>query len=311
MTRGVWTPARARRLDELAGPDGIVVGTAVDHRDSLRLALERRGLGAPDPTQVSALKLRIVRFLAPFSTVVLLDAETSASQALAEGAIPGSVALGIPLEAQGYGDVDDTPRTSFLPGWSPLQAARLGASACKLLLPYRADRPQQADAQDGVARRAVEGCRDAGVALILEPIVFGSPESARFEKLVVAGAARLARLGPDLLKLQYPGSPDGCCRLNQACGSHVPWVVLGGGAEPAILEEQIGHACAAGASGFVVGRTLWDKALVTDEAESSRVLETESVPLLERLAAIARARALPWRERVGTIAAPDPGRLPV
>jgi tagatose-1,6-bisphosphate aldolase len=37
-----WTAARARRLDEIAGRDGIVVGSAVDHRDSFRLALERR-----------------------------------------------------------------------------------------------------------------------------------------------------------------------------------------------------------------------------------------------------------------------------
>jgi tagatose 1,6-diphosphate aldolase len=305
-----WTPARARRLDELAGPDGIVVGAAVDHRDSLRLALERKGLGAPSVRELSALKLRIVRALAPASTLVLLDAETSAAQALAEGAIPGTVALGVPLEAQGYGDVDDVPRTSFLPGWSPAQAARLGASACKLLLPYRADRPEQAEAQDEVVRTAVAGCRAASVALILEPIVYGSPEPERFEELVVAGAERLAGLGPDVLKLQYPGSPDGCRALDRACGPRVPWVLLGGGADSDVLETQIADACAAGASGFVVGRTLWDNALLADEVASRAALEEGSVPLLERLAALARSSGTPWRARVGAIPAPEPGVLP-
>lgn len=310
MTVPGWTPARARRLDELAGHDGIVVGAAVDHRDSLRLALERKGLGAPSVTELSALKLRIVRALAPASTLVLLDAETSAAQALAEGAIPGTVALGVPLEAQGYGDVEDVPRTSFLPGWSPAQGARLGAAACKLLLPYRADVPEQAEAQDEVVRRAVAGCREASVALILEPIVYGSHEPRHLEELVVAGAERLARLGPDVLKLQYPGTPDGCRALDLACGQRVPWVLLGGGADADVLETQIAEACTAGAAGFVVGRTLWDNALLADERASLDALEKESVPLLERLAAIARANGTPWRARVGPIPAPEPGVLP-
>jgi len=305
-----WTPERARRLDQLAGPDGIVVGTAVDHRDSLRIALEKKGLDAPTAAELSALKLRIVRALAPASTLVLLDAETSAAQALAEGALPGSVALGVPLEAQGYGDVADVPRTDFLPGWSPAQAARLGAAACKLLLPYRADVPEQADAQDEVVREAVGACRSASVALVLEPIVYGSPEPERFESLVVEGAARLAGLGPDLLKLQHPGSPAGCRALDRACGPQVPWVLLGGGASPDVLAGQVADACAAGASGFVVGRTLWDNALLADERDSQRALEQESLPLLARLAAVARASGRPWRDRVGPIPSPEPGTLP-
>jgi tagatose 1,6-diphosphate aldolase len=303
-----WTAARARRLDAISGADGIVVGTAVDHRDSLRLALERKGLGAPTAAELSGLKLRIARALAPASTLVLLDAETSAAQALAAGAIPGTVALGVPLEAQGYGEVAEAPRTTFLPGWSPQQAARLGASACKLLLPYRPDLSEQAAAQDAVVEEAVAGCRAASVALVLEPIVYGEPEE--FAELVVAAAARLAPLGPDVLKLQYPGSLAGCRAVDDACGSEVPWVLLGGGAEPDVLEVQVADACAAGASGFVVGRTLWDSALVADERESVETLQAVSVPLLERLAALARATGRPWRERVGAIAVPAPGELP-
>jgi tagatose 1,6-diphosphate aldolase len=307
---GGWTPARARRLDEISGRDGIVVGTAVDHRDSLRLALERKGLGVAGPAGPSALKLRIARALAPASTLILLDAETSAAQALAEGAVPGTVALGVPLEAQGYGDVEDVPRTSFLPGWSPARAAALGAAACKLLLPYRPDLPEQAEAQDGVVREAVAGCRAASVALILEPIVYGELGPERFEELVVAAATRLARLEPDVLKLQYPGSPGGCRALDEACGPAVPWVLLGGGADAGVLEARVADACRSGASGFVVGRTLWDGALAADERASLAALEQRSVPLLARLAAVARAAGRPWRERVGPIAAPEPGVLP-
>jgi hypothetical protein len=39
---------RARTLDALAGPDGIVCGAAADHRDALRAVLEGRGLPLTD-----------------------------------------------------------------------------------------------------------------------------------------------------------------------------------------------------------------------------------------------------------------------
>ena len=292
-----WTAARARRLDEIAGPDGVIVGAAVDHRDSLRAAMAKKGMPAPSDVELSNLKVQIAAALAPAATIVLLDAETSAAQALAMGALPGDVALGVPLEAQGYEDAD-VPVTTFLAGWSPAQAVRLGASACKLLLPYRVDEPEQVAAQDAVVRRAVAECRAAGVALILEPI-------AAKQELIVEGARRLAGFGPDVLKVQHPGSADACQELDEACGWAVPWVLLGGGADPETLERQVEEACRAGASGFVVGRTLWDGAL-----ESPDTLETVSRPLLERLGAVAREHATPWRERVGVFSAPVPGTLP-
>src|SRR5439155_4016288 len=126
----IWTAARARRLDEIAGPDGIIVGAAVDHRDSLRAAIVKKGLPKKTAAELSELKVRIAAALAPAAAVVLLDAETSAAQALAGGALPGDVALAVPLEAQGYADAD-VPVTKFLAEWSPAYAVRLGASACK------------------------------------------------------------------------------------------------------------------------------------------------------------------------------------
>ncbi len=221
----------------------------------------------------------------------MLDAEYEAAQALAAGALPRDVALVMPLEAQGYGDVAESPKTTFLTGWSPAKSAALGAAGCKLLLPYRADRQQQAHLQDEVVRAAVEGCRAAGIALILEPIVYGETEASRFGHLVVEGAARLSELGPDVLKVQHPGSAAACRELDAACGRNVPWVLLGGGADGQELEHQIAEACAAGASGFIVGRTLWDVALVLDRTEEMELLTTTSLPLLERLGAVARQHA--------------------
>ena len=243
---------------------------------------------------------------------MLLDAEYAAAQAVAAGALPGRTGLVVPLEAMGYGDVARLPVTGFLEGWSPAQARRLGAAGAKLLLPFRVDVEDQAARQEQVVRDAVAGCRSAGLALIVEPIVYARPGEERFGgerfgELVVAGATRLAKLQPDILKLQYPASAEACRALDEACGQAIPWVLLGGGADAAVLEAQIEDACRAGASGFIVGRTLFDAALVADAAESERALAATCRPLLERLAARADALATPWRERVGLLPRPAHG----
>ncbi len=302
---------RARALDQLSTPAGVIVGAAVDHRDSLQAVLAKRGLEL-DAAGITELKLRIARALGPAASVMLLDAEFAAGQALAAGALPGATALAVPLEGQGYGDVGQVQTTAFLDGWSAAKGRRLGATAAKLLLPYRADVPDQATRQREVVAKAVGDCRAAGLALILEPIVYrrdgeGTAGGERFGDLVVQGASELAALEPDVLKLQYPGSADGCRKLDRACGRLIPWVLLGGGADAEVLAGQIEHACAAGASGFIVGRTLFDAALVADPGESQRALDEVCRPLLERLRAIAERLAQPWRARVGELPAPAPG----
>jgi tagatose 1,6-diphosphate aldolase len=303
------TPARARRLDRISGGDGIVVGIAIDHRDSLQAVLRRREIDW-DAARICEFKQLVARVLAPAASLMLLDVESSAAQALASGALPGTTALALPLEAQGYEQVGSGPRTTLLEDWDAARSARLGADACKLLLPFRTDRPEHADAQETVAAAAVREVHAAGIALILEPIVFAEggepPAPDELAELVVAGARRLAQTGADVLKVQYPGSAAACEELTRACGE-TPWVLLGGGADAEVLEAQVLDACRAGASGFVVGRTLFNDALVDDRAEAERRLREQSLPLLERLGRIARTDGTPWRARRGAVAAPPLG----
>jgi len=303
-----WTASRARAMDQLAGADGIFVGAAMDHRDSMRSALATHGLEIDD-AGLTELKLRVARVLAPAATLVLLDAEYSVAQAIAAGVVPGATGLAIALEAQGYGSVGEATATTFLAGWSPAKTAELGGSGCKLLLPFRVDARTQAAAQEQVVIQAIRACHAAGVALILEPIAYPDPADspARLSDIIVSGARRLAKLGPDILKVQYPGSLKACEAMDEACGPEVPWALLGGGAGAEQVTEQIEQACTAGASGFVVGRTLFQPGLVRDPEESERRLREESIPLLEEWTAAARRSGRPWRDRVGVIPAPQLG----
>jgi len=256
---------------------GAVCGLALDHRDSLRAVARARGY-PDDDASLRSLKTELARGLARESSVVLLDFELGA-EAMAE--LDG-VPLVVPLEAQGYETVAEGRVTTLLPDVDPERAAAQGAVGCKLLLPYRPDLKDAARRQAETAAAVVGSCRAAGMLSIIEPIVYG--DVAGLGARVVETARNLARLGPDVLKLQYPGDVEYCRRLTEVCGA-IPWVLLGGGTNEETFVAQLRDACTAGARGYIVGRTAWDTALVTDAAARARAIA-------ERAAFLARCRAL-------------------
>jgi tagatose 1,6-diphosphate aldolase len=304
---------RRRRLDALSGERGVFAVAAIDHRDALTAAHAKAGLPAPTREQVQRFKASVIAALAPHATGVMLDPEAG-GLALASGA-PGRGPVVMPLEAQGYSDVESGRVTTFLPGWSPARAVESGASACKLLLPYRPDHEASASRQDDVVAEAVAGCRAAGLPLIVEPIAYplGSEDAGelagRLGPIVLATVERLQPVGGDILKVQFPrdaaaaAEADWCRRIDAACGE-TPWVLLGGGGDAAGFARDVEVSCTAGASGFIAGRTLWQAALGLEGDELVERLETVCVPLVKRLRALADAHGRPWRERLAVVEAP-------
>ena len=297
---------RRRRLFRLGGPGGIVAGIAIDHRDSLRAALERRGLTELTTDDLRRLKVGLARALAPAATAIMLDAELGAP-ALELGAVPPAVALIMPLEAQGYEAAGDERITSLLPDFGPADALRYGADACKLLVPYRADLAATTAQQDAVVRSAASACHETGLPLVVEPVVFRrSTETERehaaaYGRLVVAAVERLQALGPDLLKLPFPvldlgaagesAALDACRSVHDACRG-TPWVLLGAGADTSTFVDQIRLAGTAGASGFLAGRGIWGPALTPDPDETER-LAASARTNLERCRAVAERFSRP------------------
>jgi tagatose 1,6-diphosphate aldolase len=300
---------RRRRLHRIS-TGGVFALVACDHRDSLRIAFEGRGVAAPEGPEIAALKAEIVAALAPSATGVLIDAEHGA--AVLAGGAGGAPAVVMPLEAQGYADAESGRVTSFLLGWGPDAALAAGADACKLLLPFRADHDASAEPQLEVVARAVAGCHAAGLPLVLEPIVYrrrGEDEpdhAAAFPGLVVAGVERLVPLGADIMKVQFPRAADThaeaewCRRLDAACGA-TPWVLLGGGAAHETFAAQVEAACRAGASGYIVGRTAWEGAVTPDAAERRRWLADVGEPRLRAVRERAVSLARPFTSRVPAI----------
>jgi tagatose-1,6-bisphosphate aldolase len=285
----------------------VVAGIAIDHRDSLRIMLERRGRPDVGSAEIRALKLALTRALAPSATALMLDQELG-WPALESGAVPADVALIMPLEAQGYETAGDGPTTTLLEDFSPIIALRYGADACKLLLPYRVDAVDTAARQDALVVSSAAACHQLGLPLVLEPLVYRRPgETAAaysngYTALLLGAVERLQPLGPDLLKLPFPvleltsvGEPtaiEACRTIDEACRD-TPWVLLGGGVGTDTFVEQIRIAATAGAAGFLAGRGIWAPALAGDADEAFRIATTICRPEFERCRQVAERFARP------------------
>jgi len=161
-----------RGLAQCATATGQFVVLALDHRQNLRRELRPE---APDSVTYEAMvefKLAAIRALAAGASGVLLDPEVGVAQSIAVGAMPGATGLIVALEATGYEGAPDARRSRVLPGWGVDAASRLGASAAKLLLYYH---PEAATAgeQEALLETVASACREADLALFVEPLSYG------------------------------------------------------------------------------------------------------------------------------------------
>ena len=218
----------------------------------------------------------------------------------------------VAIEATGYAG-DATARISrVLPGWSVAKAKRLGASAAKLLVYYHPDAANAADQERFVADIAAQ-CRAEDLALFVEPLGFDPVTGGKLtgearRRCVVETARRMTALGGDVLKAEFPYDvavtdatawADACAELDAA--SRVPWVLLSGGVDDATFERQVEAACAAGASGVLVGRSVWAPSATMAPADRSAWLDSEGRRRLERLVHLVDGAGTPWHARPNSL----------
>jgi tagatose 1,6-diphosphate aldolase len=271
-------------LCDLSNADGKFSILAIDHRDSLRQFLRPDDPDSLTAAEITALKIELVSTIADLATGVMLEPEYSIPQVLDAGALPDGVGFLAALEAQGYLDDPGTGVTTVLDGWSVEQAAASGAASAKLLQSYHPDRPL-ARAQETVAAGILADCRRVGLPLAMEPLFYDLDSPEDRSRVVVETARRFAALGPDLLKLPYPGSPDACAEVTEIVGD-IPWAMLSGGGTFDDFADQFTVASDAGCSGFMVGRALWGEAVKAPADQRSMIIADLVRPRFERLVAI-------------------------
>ena len=296
-----------RGLEATSSAHGTFTVLALDHRQNLRKELHPE---APETTTVEemvAFKRTVVRALAADATGTLLDPEVGAAQCIADGSISGRDGLLVALEATGYEGPAGARVSRLLPGWNVEKAKRLGASAAKLLIYYHPDAANAAD-QERLVESVVAACRAEDLALFIEPLSFGlDEEPVRGEarrRVVVETARRLTAIGGDVLKAEFPydrsvADPtrwaEACAELDAA--SRLPWVLLSGGVDDTTFEVQVETACRSGASGVLVGRSVWAPAASMAPVDREAWLRNEGTARLRRLAELVERSGQPWQPR--------------
>ena len=307
-----------RGLDACASDTGTFSVLALDHRNNLRRMLSPDDPGSVTWEQLAEVKQAIVRVVSGTATGVLLDAEIGAGPAVAEGALGPGAGLLVAVEASGYVGPATARQSRVLEGWSVGRIKRMGADAVKLLLYYHPD-AANAEEQEHLLIEVAEACADDDIPLFLEALVYSIDDTdatltgeARREA-VVRTAHRLTALGGDVLKCEFPYDAsitdrtlwaEACAELEEA--SATPWVILSAGVDDATFEAQTEVACGAGASGVLVGRSVWKEGATMVGAERDRWLETEAVPRMQRLVDIVDALGVPWRQRSTLLDQPAP-----
>jgi tagatose 1,6-diphosphate aldolase len=262
--------------------------------------------------EMVAFKQAVVRALAPVATGTLLDPEIGAAQSIHDGSMPARAGLIVAIEATGYVGPETARVSRVLDGWSAEKVKRLGASAAKLLVYYHPDAPNAADQERFVADVS-EACRALDLALFVEPLSFSLVAGQKLigearRRVVIETARRLTPIGGDILKAEFPYDAgvtdraawrDACAELDGA--SSLPWVLLSGGVDETTFEDQVEAACRAGASGVLVGRSVWAEAATLAPGARDDFLMTTGRQRLGRLVDLVDAAGQPWHMRPGRL----------
>lgn len=314
-----------RRMSDIAGH---FVTVALDQRPPIAQLLAAR-LGIT-PSQVRfadmmAAKRLIVEILGPYASAMLLDPNFALPAAL--DCLPARTGLMVTLEDHRFEDTPQGRRSHSIPNWSVQKIKRAGGDGVKLLAWYRPDAAPEVRAhQQAYVRQIGDECRQHDIAYVLELLTYpfmqpagqaaaSEPSAEQRAQHVIDSLREFAKpmYGVDLFKLESPvpgpslpaldGQPghqqaqarfDAMGEICRQAG--VPWVMLSAGVTPAQFLRVMRYAYAAGANGFLAGRSIWSDALeqFPDLAACREVLGTQGLSTWSNLTQLTREAARAW-----------------
>jgi tagatose-1,6-bisphosphate aldolase len=294
-----------KTLANIASPDGVFAIIAMDQRNTLRRMFKAVDIDATEE-DLRSVKADVARALTPAASGMLLDPTYGVPAVTEAEALAPNCGLLVAAEPSSRDSYNGEPRTRRDPELNAGWVAAQGGDAVKFLVQLRADRsvatagePDLAGEVLDVCQEIVTDCTSAGLPSVIENLVYELPgeqlSGKAREDAIIDAATALDQLDIDLLKLEYPGSPDGCRRLADVL--HRPWAVLSAGVPFAQFSDVLKIAFdEGGASGFIAGRSIWREALPLKGGERQGFLDNIARPRLDDLVAVANQRARPWTE---------------
>ena len=323
------TIGKNRGLARLADADGHFRMVALDQRPPMFEAIaQAKGITKDQVAygDVTSAKRLLVEALAPHCSSMLFDPNFAVPAAI--DLLPARCGLIVTLEEHRVEETKDGRKSRAIDNWSVDKIRAMGGDAVKVLAWYRPDAEAGINAhQKAFVRDIGEQCARNDIPYVLELLVYPFLGSAnhtadyvespgKLPSLVIDSVLEFAKpeYGVDLLKLESPLAAnslpprDGSAAsmaaqrefeaIGDICGEHqIPWVLLSGGAAPDKFERVLDYAYAAGAGGFLAGRTIWLNAVRThfpDLNAVSEALQREGVVVLDSLSRLTKTKANSW-----------------
>lgn len=320
---------KARGLARLADSEGRFRMVALDQRPPLLNAIaKRRGIapGEVSFTDMLLAKRLLVEHLAGLASAMLLDPNYAIPAAI--DVLPPRCGCVLTLEDHRFEETPGGRKSYAIRDWSVEQIRRIGGDAVKVLAWYRPDAaPDVIVHQKRFVEEIGAECRRHDIPYVLELLVYPFSKSAahtrdyvespeKLPELVIESVRTFAdpRYGVDLFKLESPlvaaslpprdGSPaarraeDSFGAIGSICReAGAPWVMLSAGASQQQFARVLDYSYAAGASGFLAGRTIWLDAILghfPDEEAVAAALKREGVATLRALSELTAREAQAW-----------------
>ncbi|TAM66953.1 MAG: tagatose-bisphosphate aldolase [Microbacteriaceae bacterium] len=284
------TTIERRAMQRISTDRGNMFVIAADQRNSMKAVVQdvpEKGITA---VELAVIKADLVRHLANHAPAILLDPEVALPGVVDDRVLTRDTALVVGMDSSGADVAGGLKYTNFVPGITARQVRDFGGDAAKMLYYTRPDL-QQDDAR--LLRdldTAIADCEREGVLLIVELLTYRLEDEsedeyqAKFADLVADGARLAVKHGSKVLKLQFPGSAEGCRAVADAAAG-LPWAVLSAGVDHETFVGQVRVAMASGASGAMAGRSLWKDALSFDPIRRKELLTGRALPRLHELQA--------------------------
>ncbi|MFC6490431.1 tagatose 1,6-diphosphate aldolase [Nitratireductor sp. GCM10026969] len=323
------TIGKSRGLTRLADEDGYFTMVALDQRPPLIAAIAKAKSIAPEAVTFAdmlSVKRLLVKALAEDASSMLLDPNFAIPAAI--DILPSKTGFIVTLEDHRFEETPAGRRSRAIDNWSVEKIRRVGGDAVKVLAWYRPDAGRDIIAhQQAFVRTVGAECRRYDIPYVLELLVYPFPDNAahttdyvespdKKAELVIESVRDFAKpdYGVDLFKLETPvpaaslPAMDGSGAAQATAGAFeeiggicrqagIPWVLLSGGATPAQFDRVLGYSYAAGAQGFLAGRTIWLDAVQNhfpDEDAVLSALDQDGRKRLRDLTVLTREKAKPW-----------------
>jgi phosphoglycerate kinase len=230
---------------------GKIMIAAMDHRGSLKESLHPDNPDSTTEEEIRNWKTTLVDLYKNESSGLLIDPIYGKEQIERNPDLSWMLSM----EKTGYRGGKEARETEILPDWSVKQAKEMGACGVKLLLYYDPENKELSGRQRAIAKKIADDCIAEDIVFLLEPLSYKVETNRESEVLQIA--RELKDLPVDIFKFEYPGSRKACEEISKMI--KVPWVLLSAGMEYKKYKQALQIATRSGASGFAVGRAVWQE----------------------------------------------------